>query len=306
MTTVVIFGGAGFIGSTLSNFLSSQEYFSRIIAIGRSPYPKLPLHSKVEYIQGNAADAQFVAGTVARADAVIDLTYSTVPQTSYDNPLLEVTLNLPACINIMQQCMNHGVKRYLLVSSGGTVYGNTEEPIITESHPTNPISPYGIAKLTMEKYAFFFHQNFGLQVVVARPSNPFGLHQIGNKPQGFIGNAISCLRNRRPVTVYGQQGTIRDYIYIDDLVRGLVDCFIYGTSGTSYNISTGFGMNNIQALTLIENIFSEPFVKIQKQSARPFDVNTNVLDSTKLHQLNGWQPTMSVASGLARIKGYLQ
>jgi UDP-glucose 4-epimerase len=306
MSTVVIFGGAGFIGSSLTQLLSEQKLFTKVICVGRSTHPNFPLPSEVEYLQGNGADSIFVSQTLLNADYVVDLTYSTVPQTSYLDPLLEVTQNLPACINIMQQCMLQGVKRYLLVSSGGTVYGNTDELIIKESHQTNPVSPYGIAKLTMEKYAYFFHQNFNLQVVVARPSNPYGTKQIGNKAQGFIGNAISLLSNRLPVTVYGNQGTIRDYIYIDDLARGLIDCLFYGQSGIAYNIGTGYGFNNLEVLKMIEEIFSTTFVEIKKMQSRPFDVNYNVLDTIKIQNLNGWSPSESLKKGLLKIKEELK
>lgn len=306
MSTVVIFGGAGFIGSALSNLLCEQKTFTRIVAVGRSSQPKFALNPTAEYIYGNAAETSFVAHLIADADAVVDLCYSTVPKTSFDNPLLEVTLNLPACINIMQQCVHYGINRYLLVSSGGTVYGNTTNKTITESHPTNPISPYGISKLMMEKYAFFFHRNFGLSAVVARPSNPYGLLQIGDYSQGFIGNAISCIRHGRPATVYGDQGTVRDYIYIDDLAQGLLHCLLYGAAGEAYNIGTGVGMNNLQALSLIESIFTTRFVGVEKLPSRPFDVNFNVLDSSKIRGLSGWMPTTNVISGLKHIKESLR
>jgi UDP-glucose 4-epimerase len=305
MSTAVIFGGAGFIGSALSNLLTDAKACARIVAVGRSAKPKYPLHPDVEYVQGNAADAAFVSDVLKGAEAVVDLSYSTVPKTSFDNPLLEATLNLPACINIMQQCVESGIQRYLLVSSGGTVYGNTSEPRVTEQHHTQPISPYGIAKLMMEKYAFFYHQNFALPAVVARPSNPFGLHQIGDSPQGFLGNAISCLFSGRPVTVYGEHGTVRDYIYIDDLARGLLDCLLLGRSGEAYNIGTGVGMDNMQALGLLETVFASRFSGVRQQASRPFDVNSNVLDHSKLTSLNGWRPAYNVRSGLEMLKRQL-
>ena len=306
MSNVVIFGGAGFIGSTLANLLYTLNTFKNVITVGRSKTSKFRLDSKIEYIQGDAADPGFVLEILAKADYVVDLTYSTVPQTSYLNPLLEVTQNLPACINIMQQCMMQSVKRYLLVSSGGTVYGNTDKMIISENHPTNPISPYGIAKLTMEKYAYFYHKNFDLQVVVARPSNPYGLNQIGVKPQGFIGNAISFLINQHPLTVYGQQGTVRDYIYVGDLAQGLCDCLLYGKAGTAYNIGSGFGFNNIEVIKILEDIFSLSFVEIKINQPRPFDVNYNVLDISKIKELNEWSPSHCLVTGINKIKKELK
>jgi UDP-glucose 4-epimerase len=302
MSTIVIFGGAGFIGSALSHLLAKTNTFDRIFAIGRSCTPKYPLHKAIKYIQGNAADAAFVVHILKRANAVVDLSYSTVPKTSFENPLLEATLNLPACINIMQQCVKSSITRYLLVSSGGTIYGNTSEPQITERHNTQPISPYGIAKLMMEKYAFFHHQNFGLPAVIARPSNPFGLNQVGERPQGFLGNAISCLISGRPVTVFGEYGTVRDYIYIEDVARGLRDCLLHGRPGQAYNIGSGLGLNNVQALALLEDVFACQFSAIERQPLRPFDVDSNVLDYSKLRLLSGWQPFYSVSAGLNHLK----
>ncbi len=306
MSNVVIFGGAGFIGSTLANLLCTLNTFKEVIAVGRSKTSKFTLNSKIKYIQGDAGDPDFVIEILENADYVVDLTYSTVPQTSFLNPLLEVTKNLPACINIMQQCMMQRVKRYLLVSSGGTVYGNTDKVIINENHPTNPISPYGIAKLTMEKYAHFYHKNFDLQVVVARPSNPYGLNQIGVKPQGFIGNAISLLLNQHPLTVYGQQGTVRDYIYIEDLAQGLCDCLLYGKAGMAYNIGSGYGFNNIEVIKIIEEVFSLSFVEIIINKPRPFDVNYNVLDNKKIKELNEWTPSQCLIAGINKIKEELK
>jgi UDP-glucose 4-epimerase len=302
MTTIAIFGGSGFIGSELSNLFAERKIFNRILTVGRSSNPKYPLNQNVEYIQGDAIDSAFVSRILEKSEIVIDLSYSTVPKTSFENPLLEATFNLPACLNLMQQSVNHHIKRYLLVSSGGTVYGNIQNDIVNEQSYTKPISPYGISKLMMEKYAFFYYQNFGLPVIIARPSNPFGINQIGDRPQGFIGNAISKLISGLVVNIYGEKGTVRDYIYIDDLSRGLTDCLIHGKLGEIYNIGTGIGTDNLEVLSLIENVFGLKFRSINKLSERSFDVNINVLDCTKLKLLSGWQPEHSILSGLKNIK----
>jgi UDP-glucose 4-epimerase len=305
MSSILIIGGAGFVGSSLSNMLCEQNVFTKIFVVGRSLYPKFSLNPIIEYVQGDAGDACFLSKIMDHVDSVIDLSYSTVPKTSYENPLSEATLNLPACINVMQQCIVHGVKRYLLVSSGGTVYGNTSEPLITESHSTNPISPYGISKLMTEKFALFFCQNFGLPVVIARPSNPYGVQQIGNRPQGFIGNAISCLIKRCPLDIYGDNGSIRDYIYIDDLSRALRDCILYGVVGNIYNIGTGIGYDNYEVLNFIESVFFARFERIRKLPGRPFDVNKNILNSSSVSLLNHWRPEFDIHSGLVEIRKQL-
>jgi len=188
----------------------------------------------------------------------------------------------------------------MLVSSGGTVYGHSQYLPIDEAHSNDPVSPYGISKLVAEKYALFFHRMEGLPVVVVRPSNPYGVGQIGQNQQGFIGAAIHALVKGTPLEVYGERGTIRDYIYITDLASGMVAALEKGLTGETYNIGTGVGHDNIQVLALVEEVLSGVGKDLQviHKNARPFDVQANVLDARKLGGISGWTPIFGLRQGI--------
>lgn len=301
MRTLVI-GGAGFIGQALLQVMANDAC-RRITVLGRSIRPHHPLPAQVRYIQGDAGNHGLMAELLQDCDEVVDLAYATVPQTSFIDPLFDVTANLPTAVNTLQLASKAALRRYLLVSSGGTVYGNTAVEFISEAHPTNPVSPYGISKLVTEKYALFFHQMNQLPIVIARPGNPFGVQQIGQTTQGFIGAAIAAIRAQRSITVYGDRGTVRDYLHVDDLAQGLAALLNHGHPGVVYNLGSGVGHDNMQVLALLELLAQADGLEVNTlhQPARAFDVQHNVLDSSLALHHCGWKPHLSLRNGLRQV-----
>lgn len=301
--TTLIVGGAGFLGSALVHELLRRDPGRNIVVVGRSAQPRKPLPPEVRYCSGDAADTDVIWPLVQAADEIIDLAYGTVPKTSFDDPLFDVVTNLPSSVNLQRLACRANIRRYLLISSGGAVYGNTNVDSIAESHPTNPISPYGITKLFVEKYASFFHQMEGLPVVVVRPGNPYGFGQIGNKVQGFVGAAIKATTDSATIDIYGERGTVRDYVFIDDLAEALALALERGTPGSFFNVGTGEGHDNADVLDLLKAVV-EPdgyIIKTRRCPSRPFDVARNVLDASLIKQQTGWAPKVSLAEGLQRV-----
>jgi len=299
MAACLVVGGGGFIGSHLVAKLVATGR-KDVQVLGRSAHPRFPLPDGVRYMSGDICDEQFLRPLLQDCDEVFDLAYSTVPKTSFENPVLDVMANLPANVTLIKLASECQLRRFVLISSGGTVYGNADYLPIDESHPTNPVSPYGITKLAAEKYALMFHRLGDLPVVIVRPGNPYGPNQLGNLGQGFIGAAVFALLNHQPVTIFGSRGTVRDYIYVEDLAGGLVAALEHGVVGDIYNIGTGLGLDNRKVL--------DEIVKVTYQSAyplelivkpeRPFDVAANVLSSAKLTYVSGWRPQTEFATGL--------
>lgn len=300
LTTLVV-GGAGFIGSRLVELLVANSA-REVWVLGRSALPRQALPDGVRYIQGDASDSRCMQALLATCDEVIDLAYATVPKSSFDDPVHDLMSNLPPTVNLLQEACRHRLRRFLLVSSGGTVYGPAFSLPITESHPTNPISPYGITKLALEKYALMFHRLEGLPVVIARPGNPFGPAQVGNQGQGFIGAAIWATLRRQPVCIFGERGTVRDYLHVDDLAEGLLAALDHGAIGATYNIGTGQGLDNREVLDQLMPLAQAANYEIALKHlpARVFDVSANVLCSASLTELSGWRPRQSFSSALAR------
>lgn len=298
----LLIGGAGFVGQALMQVLSTDSR-RQITVLGRSSRPQQSLPAGVRYVQGDAGNTTLLAQLMQNMDDVVDLAYATVPQTSFIDPLFDVVANLPTAVHALQLASKATLRRYVLVSSGGTVYGNTQVERIHESHPTNPVSPYGISKLVTEKYALFFHQMDQLPVIIARPGNPFGVQQVGQTAQGFVGAAIAAIRVQRPITVYGPRGTVRDYLHVDDLARGLAALLEYGQTGSIYNLGSGLGNDNLQVLDLLQDLARSDGLSVQciHQAARPFDVQRNVLDSSLALQHCGWQPRLQLTEGLQQV-----
>lgn len=298
----LVIGGGGFIGSHLSKELTCHQNRS-VIAVGRSSSPRFTLPNEVIYKQGDAGDIDFIGPLLDECDEVVDLAYATVPKTSFEDPVHDVIANLPASVTLLRESAKRKISRLILISSGGTVYGNSSYLPIDESHPTTPISPYGITKLALEKYALMFHQLENLPVIIVRPSNPYGPKQPGTIGQGFIGAAIAAILKKQPVVMYGENGTVRDYIYIDDLVSGLVAALDCGNPGEIYNIGTGIGFNNRQIIDVIKNELANPAgyqLSTNIQLSRSFDVAENVLSSARLTYVSGWRPNIDFKAGLKK------
>lgn len=299
--TTLLVGGGGFIGSHFARLLTARGN-RNVIVTGRRAVPRFALPDDVIYLQGDVANLSFMEPLFERCDEVVDLAYDTVPKSSFEDPVNDVIGNLPAAVRLLSLSSRSKLRRVLMVSSGGTVYGNAAYLPIDESHPTDPISPYGITKLAIEKYALMFHKHEGLPAVIVRPGNPYGPDQLGGLGQGFIGTAMFATLRRQPVKIFGERGTIRDYIYIEDLVEGLLAALEHGEVGGVYNIGTGIGLDNRAMLDAFELVV-RPYgfsVDVEVYPSRSFDVFANVLNSNRLTEVSGWTPKMSFESGLSK------
>jgi UDP-glucose 4-epimerase len=296
--TTCVIGGNGFIGRAVVEALLQLP--RRVLVLGRQPSKLSPL-PEVTYIQNTQDGTTDLLERVLReADEIINLAYATIPQTSFQNPVNDIILNLPDAVQLFELAAAVPVKKFVCVSSGGTVYGRTDASLITEDHPTLPLSPYGITKLATEKYAHMYFENKGLPVVCVRPSNAFGEGQRPYIGQGFIATAIASVLDGRPVNIFGEHGTVRDYLHVTDMASGIVAALLGGVPGEVYNIGSGVGLTNKQVLAMLAPLAAQvnKEIDIRFLPQRLFDVPMNVLDSTKLYHLTGWQPKLSFPQAL--------
>ena len=297
----LIIGGAGLIGSYVSNLL--VETGRDVYVLGRHPSPIHELSKKATYLMGDFRNRVILRSILEDTSEVIDLAYSTVPKTSFDNPLYDIFSNLPMGVTLLQEAAHIHLNKMVFVSSGGTVYGKASSLPIDETHPTNPISPYGITKLTMENYARMFALVYSLPIAIARPSNAYGEYQTAFTGQGFIATAIQSVLQGKKIDIYGKQGTIRDYLHASDIARGVVSILEHGETGQAYNIGSGVGRNNMEVMAAISPLAVQARLspKIDVLPERPFDVPANVLSSQKLYSISGWQPKISFEEGIMRV-----
>lgn len=307
MKTCLIFGGGGFIGSHLVRELTRLSQ-RNIVVVGRNSSPLFKLEKNVNYVKLNSLDLVALGRLLDNCDEIIDLAYSTVPKTSFDDPVFDVVSNLPFNVALLKMACERKLKKFLFVSSGGTVYGNANYLPIDESHPTNPISPYGITKLAIEKYGLMYHRLRDLPLVVIRPSNPYGPNQHGGLGQGFIATALHQVLAGRPIHIFGEKGTIRDYIYVKDLAVGIAAALDHGEPGAIYNIGSCQGLNNREILDSIERIVRRDgfSLNIKVEPLRPFDVAANVLSSARLSYASTWRSEVGFDEGLERTWSWIK
>lgn len=295
---VCVIGGNGFIGQHLvSELMASNRH---VLVAGREDVAQPGVENlKVETMFDRSLEKYICQ----EADEVVCLAYATKPKTSFDNPIKDIEENLAQTVHLFELIAKTSrIRKVVYVSSGGAIYGNTDQEIITEEHATRPISPYGITKLAIEHYAYLYHELNRLPVVIARPSNAYGPGQLAKEGQGFIAYAMQAILHHKPVEIFGQQGTVRDYVYVTDVAKALTACLDKGKDGETYNIGIQQGYTNLEIVEMLKTIVTPSGfeVAVNHGSERPFDVKRNVLSIEKIKQHTGWQPRVSFYEGLKK------
>jgi UDP-glucose 4-epimerase len=300
MKKCYIIGGAGFIGQHLVRQLSVTG--RQLIVIDKNKILPESVPNQVTYTQGDYGNSVFLKQVLKDVHEIVLLAHTTTPQTSYDDPVKDILGNVPEAVNLFEMASGLGVKKVVFVSSGGTVYGRAKQLPITEEHPTNPISPYGISKLTIEKYGLMYNELKGLPVVSVRPGNAYGEDQKPFSGQGFIAAAIARILTHQGIILFGESGTIRDYIHVGDVASGIIAALDRGAPGSCYNIGSGVGRTNREVLdAIMPHAKSAGLkVKIQVQPERRFDVPANVLNSAKMRKDTGWISLVSFEEGIQK------
>lgn len=304
MSTLVI-GGGGYIGTHLLPMLIAEG--RKVTVLGRSSMPSYELPQGALYISGDFSNHNLICQLLDKHQEVIHLAYATVPNTSFKDPLADLLQNLPPSVQLFSEAAKRNVK-LVLVSSGGTVYGDALELPITETHTTKPISPYGVTKLTLENYANLYAATHGLKFVCVRPANAYGIGQRPFVGQGFVSTAIASALGGMPIKIFGKSGTMRDYIYVSDLASGICNVLIQGRLYETYNISSGIGLSNIDVINTFNSFLLKMNLPVQIENLpeRSFDVKVNILDSSKLQLETGWKPRIEFLEGISLTFDWLR
>jgi UDP-glucose 4-epimerase len=304
VNTLVI-GGGGYIGAYLVPMLIAKG--RRVTVLGRSEKPRYALPEGAAYVADDFGRREIICNLLDSHQEIIHLAYATVPNTSFENPLADLLQNLPPTVQLFSEVADRGGK-LILISSGGTVYGEAVKLPICEDHPTKPISPYGVTKLTLENYARLYAVTHGLKFVCVRPANAYGVGQRPFIGQGFISTAIASAMRGLPIKIFGQDGTVRDYIYVSDLASGIMGALEHGHMSETYNVGTGVGLSNKGVIQILSPLMKQMGFEtiVEHLPERAFDVKANVLDSTKLQMHTGWKPRIGIEEGLTLTSEWIR
>ncbi len=302
----LVLGGRGFIGSHLVDELLRQGHF--VLCFDRphiQPLSNPHLNNpNFELFEGDFASEKDASAALEGCDICFHLVSTTLPQSSNGDPVFDIESNLVSTVRLLGHAVTSGVKKVIFISSGGTVYGPPKQVPIPETHPTDPVSSYGITKLTIEKYLHLFHTLHGLEYSILRLANPFGERQRVMASQGAVAVFLSKVLRGDTVEIWGDGSVVRDYIYISDVVDALIATASCETEEHVFNIGSGRGHSLNELLTGIEQVTGKEAHR-RYLPGRLFDVPTSVLSIERAKQHLNWSPKVTFEAGLQRFSDWL-
>lgn len=294
---ILLIGGNGFIGVNLANYLGPRAgVISIMTRSARLMHKDL---RAIKLVNADYGDRSALRAALVDIDVVCHLVSQTSPSTSMSNIEADVYDNVLKSIALMDECVHAGVKKIIYVSSGGAIYGQPERLPVNEKAPTDPQSGYGISKLTIEKYLSLYKQQYGLNYIIVRPSNPYGPWQEASQFQGLITTTLLALKDSQTIKIWGDGSSVRDFIYIDDLVQAISLAIFKETEAHVFNIGSGEGVSVTQILDMATKITGRS-TAIVFEDFRSFDVKTIYLDIRRARSDLGWTPKIRLDEGIER------
>jgi len=306
MKKVLILGGFGFIRTNLTEELINRgEYeiyiFEAINAIIQNP--DLLKKTKVYYDDFHNIEDFEVIFKEQLIDTVIHLINTNNPSSSNTNIIFDIKSNLINTINLLNIMLKYNCKNIVFLSSGGTIYGvSKERNNKKEADLKNPISSYGIVKLTIEKYLHLYNNLYGLNYLILRPSNPYGEYHNSQK-QGIINVILKKVFNGETVEIWGDGTVVRDFIYVKDLVKIIVDLIESKIQNDIFNIGSGKGYSINDIIEITQNEIGN--FKLEFKDARKVDVPYLILNTDKLERQLDLNLT-SIEDGIKKTSEWLK
>jgi len=255
-------------------------------------------------MEGDFNNETNVARAIKGIDYIFHFIGTTLPKTSTENPVYDLESNVISTIKLLNLAVQEKIKKIILSSSGGTVYGVPQAIPIAEDHPTNPTSAYGISKLMIEKYLALYHLTKGLDYVIFRIANLYGERQNPHSVQGAIAVFLGLAKEGKPITIWGKGDITRDYIYIKDIVPVLVNAIPIKSRQRLFNLGSGKGTTLNDLITIMQGITGRA-VKVTYAEGRVIDVSMNVLDISRAREEFGFSPNTTLVDGVRKTWQWL-
>ena len=302
---ILVTGGAGFIGShVVDAFLAAGHDVAVVDNLTTGDARWINPRARLHEVDLRSARLTRVFET-ERPEVVAHLAAQASVGRSVTDPAFDASVNIGGGVALLECCRRYGVKRVIYSSSGGAGYGDTDVIPTPESHPSLPISPYGITKVAVEQYVAAWIGIYGISGISLRYANIYGPRQ---NPQGEAGViAIFChrlLTGQVPI-INGDGGQTRDYTYVEDVAAANVKALEHPAATGGVNICTGIetSVNDLYG-ALVRAAGSK--IKAQHAPARPGEQRRSCLSPARAASALGWKPTVSLAEGLRRTFGFFK
>lgn len=298
----LITGGAGFIGSHIVEELLNQRARVTVLDdLSNGKEANLPKgNPALRVIDHDIREFNF--DSLGKVDGVFnEAARALLP--SFTDPVTDLNVNAAGLIRVLNYAKRHDVK--VVHASSGSVYGNPVRIPISEDHPLNPISPYGVSKLASEFYGSMYQRELGVDVVMLRYFNVYGSRQTVNEEMGVIPIFVRKAIRKEPLRIFGDGKQTRDFLNVKDVVQAnLLSYLSHHASGQILNI--GGGGREISILDLAVKIMELCGFRSSPVFAdpKPGDIRRLVADNSKAKRVIGYSPTVSLEQGLSQYIEY--
>ncbi|WP_412063170.1 NAD-dependent epimerase/dehydratase family protein [Rubrivirga sp. IMCC45206] len=299
---VLVTGAAGFIGSHVADRLVAEgcqvHVLDDLSGGVRSNVPDGAVFHKLD-VRSDEAAALFEEHRFA---ALCHLAAQMDVRKSVADPKFDAEVNVLGFLNLLEAGRQNGLEKVTFASTGGAIYGEPDPTVNDggpqpESHPTQPLSPYGITKLVSEHYLRFYANTYGLETAALRFGNVYGPRQNPHGEAGVVAIFAQRLMRGEPVQINGDGTQTRDYVYVKDVVRAFVAALANEGSGI-YNVGTGVETDVNELFHHINRLTGAGADEVHGPGM-PGEQKRSVLDVTHTGEALGWAPTVNVADGLA-------
>lgn len=298
---VLITGGAGFIGSHIVEKLLENNYNVIIIDnLSSGSIENIPNSDTLKFYQLNIEkdDLELVFQKEA-PDYVIHLAAQTSVNFSISHPYYDANMNVMASIKLLELCKKYNIRKFITASSAA-IYGNPKYLPIDENHPTEPMSQYGLSKLTMEKYI----KLSGIPYIIFRFSNAYGPRQKSSKESGVVAIFNNAMKNNEPISIYGDGEQIRDFIYVEDIANICIKAINSNVENEIINFSTNKGVSLNQLFKVMKSLYNYT-LNANYLPERIGDIKNSILSNDKAYNLLKFTNYTKLEKGLELLANYI-
>jgi UDP-glucose 4-epimerase len=295
---VLITGGAGFIGSHLADAFHGEGFRVHVIDDLSGGQPSnLPPEVELHQLDIRSPEAAHVVETCG-AQLLVHHAAQMDVRRSVDDPAFDADINVVGSLRLFEAARRGSVSQVIFASTGGAIYGEQEHFPADEEHPTRPLSPYGVSKMAVERYLYFYQQTYGLNVACLRYANVYGERQNPHGEAGVVAIFLNRLLERQQAVINGDGLQTRDYVHVSDVVRA--NLAMVGRAGFQlYNVGTAKETTVIELFSgLCEALGLD--IEAPHGPAKSGEQRRSVVDPSRLLTDFGLPEPLSLSKGLGR------
>jgi UDP-glucose 4-epimerase len=297
--SILVTGGSGQIGSYICDALEKSGPEITILDL----LPPNRAHQKgVKFVKGDIRDQALVAKLLKDKDAIIHCAAQIFVAKSVEEPLFDADNNVMGTLNLLNAARNANIKRFVYFSSAAA-YGDTVHLPVDEVHPQNPMSPYGVSKLSGEKYALAFNKVYGLPTTAIRPFNVYSPRQDPSNPySGVISKFIDRVSKGQPPVIFGDGTATRDFVSVHDIVDMVMLMLEKDEAiGRVFNCGTGKPTRIDELARIVIDLCGARNLEPELRPERPGDIRDSYADISLAKKVLGYAPEVNLKDGLREI-----